>query len=176
MNDPAGPVTPPQPGWYPDPLETGQERFWFGTQWSDRVRVPGAPADHRLGSPWSQPWTRPVRPPPSREPSLVRNACIAAVIMAAIIIVVGTLVPRANNLPVSATTTTIVHRASDLKLPLSVPESGEAGAAHSAGQGCLAKQLGLTTTARSGAILKCSLTVSHHDRWVAVSSAGRRPG
>lgn len=40
-----GPVTQeprklPPAGWYPDPREKGQERYWAGTDWTDDVRAP----------------------------------------------------------------------------------------------------------------------------------------
>lgn len=32
-------MTTPAEGWYPDPIEPGQERWWTGTEWSDNVRL-----------------------------------------------------------------------------------------------------------------------------------------
>lgn len=50
MTDPTLPVAPVQPetpavaaGWYPD-ASTGQQRWWDGTQWTEHVAPPAAPA------------------------------------------------------------------------------------------------------------------------------------
>jgi len=31
------------PGWYPDPRDDGQERFWNGTEWTEQVRPAETP-------------------------------------------------------------------------------------------------------------------------------------
>lgn len=41
------------PGWYPDPWQPGQQRYWTGTEWSPHVQ-PAAPPP--TGRPWWQQW------------------------------------------------------------------------------------------------------------------------
>lgn len=41
-----GPATPP-PGWYPDPTNAGDQRWWDGHQWTDKTRPPTMSSDWR---------------------------------------------------------------------------------------------------------------------------------
>ena len=92
MSNPGGPGLNP-PGWYPDPGDPQRERFWFGTQWSDQVRSPGAKPPPSAGSVWSQPWTPPAPAASAKRSHLVRNLAIAAaIVVIAVIIVVLALV------------------------------------------------------------------------------------
>lgn len=52
MTDP----TPTMPaGWYPDPAQAGQLRYWTGAAWSQDVQ-PAPPSPGELVRPWWQQW------------------------------------------------------------------------------------------------------------------------
>lgn len=51
------PVSTPRPGWYPDPADRADERWWDGTAWADATRTSGTVhvaggAARRRVSPW----------------------------------------------------------------------------------------------------------------------------
>lgn len=56
---PVVPQSSPPAGWYPDPLDGGQDRWWTGEGWSEHVqqRVPVAPPG----------FAQPAYPPPTTE-------------------------------------------------------------------------------------------------------------
>lgn len=51
--------TTPQPGWYPDPSGSGDERYWDGSSWGQDTRPPQAAAggyqQQQSAAPYSQP-------------------------------------------------------------------------------------------------------------------------
>jgi hypothetical protein len=44
--------SPMTPGWYADPSQPGQLRYWSGSEWSQEV----APAPPPPGTPFNRPW------------------------------------------------------------------------------------------------------------------------
>lgn len=60
MTDPQTPATPAIPaGWYPDPSNAAQQRWWDGVQWSEQVSAPylaaeqqKAPEGTNVQTPW----------------------------------------------------------------------------------------------------------------------------
>jgi hypothetical protein len=44
-----------QPGWYPDPSQAGQFRYWSGTEWTQDVQA-APPAPGEFVRPWWQQW------------------------------------------------------------------------------------------------------------------------
>jgi hypothetical protein len=44
-----------QAGWYPDPSQVGQLRYWSGTEWSQDVQA-APPAPGEFVRPWWQQW------------------------------------------------------------------------------------------------------------------------
>jgi len=57
-NTPSSPQLPP-PGWYPDPLTMGQQRYWDGAAWTDQVAPPTPPP--QIGYQPHQPASYPAR-------------------------------------------------------------------------------------------------------------------
>lgn len=50
-------------GWYPDPKNPNQERYWYGRTWSEQTRLPGegddaAPAQTPPFAEWDPHWRR----------------------------------------------------------------------------------------------------------------------
>jgi Protein of unknown function (DUF2510) len=60
-------VSPP-PGWYADPLQRFEQRFWDGVQWTDRIRMGQSEGADPMG----------VEPNPEPEPASSEGAPVGA--------------------------------------------------------------------------------------------------
>jgi hypothetical protein len=69
---PTGPTG--DPGWYPDPRNPGQRRWWSGVSWSDQAE----PAD------------KPVASPPARRPGCVLLGVVVLILV--VVAVIGFIV------------------------------------------------------------------------------------
>ena len=71
------------PGWYPDPHDPGQQRFWNGSQWTDQThtRTSATPPPSPEVSGTAQPWSPDPSPPATRRTNapLLWVAAIVAV-------------------------------------------------------------------------------------------------
>lgn len=73
----AGSVPLPPPGWYPEPLGSGRDRWWTGTEWSDLyARNPNGALD--MGMPG---YTRAMRPAMNRDARVAKWTGFAGVLL-----------------------------------------------------------------------------------------------
>jgi Protein of unknown function (DUF2510) len=102
---------PPPPsagaGWYPDPQQPGQERYWLGQKWSDGLVRPaggGPTPPPPVGAPPGpgyQPGYQPPQPARRRGPRGCLYAVLGALAVIAVIIVI-VVVAAANSNPPGA--------------------------------------------------------------------------
>ncbi|WP_174604509.1 DUF2510 domain-containing protein [Cnuibacter physcomitrellae] len=83
----AEPVPLPPPGWYPEPLGSGRDRWWTGTEWSDLyARNPNGALD--MGIPG---YTRAMRPAMNRDARIAKWTGFAGVLLGILSFVVAAL-------------------------------------------------------------------------------------
>lgn len=65
---PSAQTPPPPPGWYPEPMGSGRDRWWTGTEWSAlHARNPNSALDLSLVG-----YTRAMRPAMSRDARIAK--------------------------------------------------------------------------------------------------------